>query len=81
MRLLFLRCLLPVADLHGGEPLIQSRERVYAYELYRQLRSRWPAWEYSLGEEVDKQGHPIARGEDLEGAKPPTHSCSRSILN
>ncbi len=62
--------MLPVADLQGGEPLIQYRERVYAYELYHQLRSRWPAWEYSLGGEVDKQGHPIVHGGDLEGVKP-----------
>lgn len=62
--------MLPVADLQGGEPLIQYRERVYAYELYHQFRFRWPAWEYSLSGEVDKQGHPIVHGGDLEGAKP-----------
>lgn len=62
--------LLPVADFHGGEPLIQYRERVYAYELYHQLRSRWPDWQYSLGGEVDKQGHPLIHGPDLGGAKP-----------
>jgi len=26
--------LVPVADAEGGEPLVQYRERVYAYELY-----------------------------------------------
>ena len=62
--------LLPVADAQGGEPLTQYRERVYAYELYHQLRSRWPAWQYSLGGEIDKQGHPIIHGPDLDGAKP-----------
>ena len=64
--------MLPVADANGGEPLIQYRERVYAYELYHQLRSRWPKspWPYSLGGEVDKLGHPIVRDGDLEAAKP-----------
>ena len=62
--------LLPVADTQGGDPLLQYRERVYAYELYHQLRRRWPDWKYSLAGEVDKQGHPIVRGPDLDGAKP-----------
>lgn len=62
--------MMPVADAHGGEPLNQYRERVYAYELYHQLRLRWPDWRYSLGGEVDKRGHPIVRGGDLEAAKP-----------
>jgi len=47
------------------------RERVYAYELYHQLRVRWPAeWEYSLAGEVDKRGHPLIRGGLLDNAKP-----------
>jgi hypothetical protein len=62
--------LLPVADAEGGEPIVQYRERVYAYELYHQLRSRWPFWPYSLGGEVDKRGHPLIRGGDLNNAKP-----------
>lgn len=63
--------LLPVADAEGGEPIMQYRERVYAYELYHQLRSRWPAeWEYSLAGEIDKRGHPIVRGGILDNSKP-----------
>jgi hypothetical protein len=34
--------MLPVGDHDGGQPLIQYRERFYAYELYHQLRSIWP---------------------------------------
>ena len=62
--------LLPVADTKGGEPLVQYRERVYAYELYHRLRCIWPGWPYSLGGEVDKQGHPHIRGPYLDSAKP-----------
>jgi hypothetical protein len=48
------------------------RERVYSYELYHQLRKRWPASlsRYSLGGEVDKTGHPLVRGNDLDRVKP-----------
>jgi hypothetical protein len=62
--------LLPVADADGGEPLVEYRERVYAYELYHQLRQGWPDWPYSLGGEVDKSGHPIIRAGILDAAKP-----------
>lgn len=63
--------LLPIADAEGGEPIIQYRERVYAYELYHQLRKRWPVeWVYSLGGEIDKRGHPLIRGKHLDNAKP-----------
>lgn len=62
--------MLPVADAEGGEPLIQYRERVYAYELYHQLRASWPDWPYSLAGEVDKAGHPLVRGGALNNAKP-----------
>jgi hypothetical protein len=63
--------LLPVADAEGGEPIVQYRERVYAYELYHQLRKHWPRrWPYSLGGEVDKRGHPLIRGENLDSVKP-----------
>jgi hypothetical protein len=62
--------MLPVPDNDGGEPLTEYRERVYAYELYHQLRSVWPNWRYSLGGEIDKQGHPIVRGPDLNNVKP-----------
>lgn len=47
------------------------RERVYCYELYHQLRSIWPEdCGYSLGGEVDKAGHRLIRGNDLDNAKP-----------
>ncbi|MBX3426061.1 MAG: hypothetical protein KF688_10310 [Pirellulales bacterium] len=52
--------LLPI----DGGPAV-SRERVYCYELYHQLRLRWPeGCDYSLGGEVDKRNHPILK--DLE---------------
>lgn len=41
------------------------RERVYCYELYHQMRSRWPNWPFSLAGEIDKSGHPIIRGDPL----------------
>jgi hypothetical protein len=63
--------LLPVADGDGGEPLVVCRERVYAYELYHQLRSIWPVyWPYSLAGEIDKRGHPVVQGEYLDNSKP-----------
>lgn len=62
--------ILPVADAEGGEPLIQYRERVYAYELYHRLRCVWPDWPYSLGGEVDKRRHPVVRGAGLDNVKP-----------
>jgi len=39
----------------GGE---KYRERVYAYELYHQLRSIWTSPRFFLNGEVDKKGHP-----------------------
>jgi len=63
--------LLSVADAEGGGPLVQYRERVYAYELYHQFRQTWPDhWPYSLAGEIDKRGHPIVRGGILDNAKP-----------
>lgn len=63
--------LLPVADAEGGDPMLLYRERVYAYELYHQLRRRWPdQWPYSLAGEIDKRGHPIIRGQYLDNSKP-----------
>lgn len=45
--------LLPIYD---DEPI--PRERVYCYEFYHQMRSRWPAHcPYWLNGEVDKMGH------------------------
>ncbi len=47
------------------------RERVYCYELYHQLRSRWPHnTDYELSGEVDKSGHPLIRGNNLDRIKP-----------
>lgn len=34
------------------------RERVYAYELYHQMRSKWTLKNLILNGEVDKKGHP-----------------------
>lgn len=48
-----------VLPIEGAEPAY--RERVYCYELYHQMRSRWPAPQdcpYFLNGEVDKQNHP-----------------------
>lgn len=46
--------LLPI---HGAGPVY--RERVYCYELYHQMRLRWPPdCVYRLNGEVDKMGHP-----------------------
>lgn len=46
--------------IHGGAPIY--RERVYCYELYHQLRSRWTAGSpYTLNGEVDKRGHEVLR--------------------
>jgi hypothetical protein len=61
---------LPVATRKTDKRLLQYRERVYAYELYHQLRCHWPIWRYSLAGEVDKRGHPLVRGPQLDRAKP-----------
>jgi hypothetical protein len=54
-----------------GQDLPVYRERVYAYELYHQLRSFWPDhWGFVLNGEVDKRGHPLIRGNFLQDAKP-----------
>lgn len=47
------------------------RERVYCYELYHQLRLLWPnGSHYELSGEVDKSGHPLIRGNNLDRVKP-----------
>jgi hypothetical protein len=47
------------------------RERVYCYELYHQLRLIWPQDEnYELSGEIDKSGHPLIRGNNLDNVKP-----------
>ncbi|WP_292533795.1 methionyl-tRNA formyltransferase-like protein [Methylocystis sp.] len=49
--------LLPI---DGGPPVY--RERVYTYELYHQMRMRWPSdCQFRLNGEVDKSAHPILR--------------------
>jgi hypothetical protein len=54
--------LLPI---HGAAAVY--RERVYCYELYHQMRLRWPAdCVYRLNGEVDKKGHPYFQ----DGAAP-----------
>ncbi len=54
--------LLPI---HGAGAVY--RERVYCYELYHQMRLRWPAdCVYRLNGEVDKIGHPYFQ----DGAAP-----------
>ena len=58
---------LPVAD--SEDPIY--RERVYCYELYHHLRSSWPEDStYSLAGEIDKSGHPLIRGNELDRVKP-----------
>lgn len=57
---------LPIAH---GEPVL--RERVYCYELYHQMRLRWPSnIGLVLSGEVDKQGHEILRNLGLRAAAP-----------
>lgn len=47
------------------------RERVYCYELYHQLRLCWPSdTDFELSGEVDKSGHPLIRGNNLDRVKP-----------
>lgn len=58
--------LLPIA---GGDPV--SRERVYCYELYHQLRNRWPDdAELVLNGEVDKRAHLGMRALGVTNQKP-----------
>jgi hypothetical protein len=46
------------------------RERVYCYELYHQMRCRWPDIPQQITGEVDKTGHPWIYGTDLDQSKP-----------
>ncbi|MDR3404241.1 MAG: hypothetical protein P4L99_17210 [Chthoniobacter sp.] len=46
------------------------RERVYCYELYHQMRSRWPDIPQRITGEIDKGGHPWIYGDDLDRSKP-----------
>ena len=53
--------------IHGGDPVY--RQRVYCYELYHQMRLRWPeASPYRLNGEIDKRAHPYF--EDGAAPKP-----------
>lgn len=55
--------------IDGGDPIY--RERVYCYELYHQLRLRWPIeCPYYINGEVDKAAHPILAGLGADYAKP-----------
>jgi hypothetical protein len=47
-------------EIDGGNP--KYRERVYCYELYHQMRCRWPKGsQYCLNGELDKASHPILK--------------------
>jgi hypothetical protein len=53
----------------GGGPVY--RERVYCYELYHQMRLRWPSdCPFRLNGEVDKTAHPILSELGASYAKP-----------
>lgn len=53
------------------KPIAIYRERVYCYELYHQLRLIWPINSpFELSGEVDKSGHPLIRGNNLDNTKP-----------
>lgn len=54
-------------EIDGGMPVY--RERVYCYELYHQMRSRWPAG-YCLNGELDKIAHPILKKLHADKRKP-----------
>lgn len=55
--------------IDGGEPVY--RERVYCYELYHQMRVRWPMHTpFVVDGEVDKRAHPILRRRGMEFAVP-----------
>jgi hypothetical protein len=56
-------------SIDGGDSVY--RERVYCYELYHQMRVRWPTSTiYYLNGEVDKAAHPILRGLGIRLSKP-----------
>lgn len=47
------------------------RERVYCYELYHQLRLRWPnPSDFALNGEIDKAAHPVLKHMGVNGQKP-----------
>lgn len=56
-------------SIFGGNPVY--RERVYCYELYHQMRLRWPkACPFVLNGEVDKAAHPKLTELGAAGYKP-----------
>lgn len=56
-------------EIDGGEPVY--RERVYCYELYHQMRKRWPEHSpYQLNGELDKASHPILEALGAAHIKP-----------
>jgi len=56
-------------SIDGGDPVY--RERVYCYELYHQMRLRWPPnCQYYLNGELDKAAHPILEKIGADHAKP-----------
>ncbi|TWA89000.1 methionyl-tRNA formyltransferase-like protein [Bradyrhizobium stylosanthis] len=55
--------------IHGGAAVY--RERVYCYELYHQMRRRWPEeCAFTLNGEVDKIAHPTLSQLGAAGYKP-----------
>jgi len=70
---------LPVAGAERPE----YRERVYCYELYHQWRRHWPNdFRFSLGGEINKQGHPLIRGDEQPDflVHVPGHMCNLLIV-
>ena len=56
-------------NIDGDDPVY--RERVYCYELYHQMRRRWPNnSEFYLNGEIDKAAHPILRELGATNKKP-----------
>jgi hypothetical protein len=56
-------------NVDGGDPVY--RERVYCYELYHQMRLRWPRnCAFYLNGEIDKAAHPILTELGAAYAKP-----------
>src|SRR5258706_11989513 len=55
-------------SIDGGPSIY--RERVYCYELYHQMRLRWPArCKFRINGEIDKRSHPYFVN-DASGPKP-----------
>lgn len=56
-------------EIDGGNDVY--RERVYCYELYHQMRLRWPAHsDFYLNGEPDKAAHPLLKKLGADGLKP-----------